>query len=343
MSNIEYQKISIVMPTLNSIRFLKERMDSILSQTYSNWELIVADSYSNDGTWEKLTNYAIADSRIKLFQVPKNGVYPAINFCIEKSSGDFLYIATSDDTMFSNCLEMMVDVLNKHPDCDICHTSLLVIDEKGDEVLNWWNQRPITRFYGDLEQKANIRYAPYDGILHLVLHMVYGSLTQILLRQGVFHKVGLFRSDWGPRGDFEWGIRVGCVCNTIHIPEKLATWRIHPMQATTSVDGYKLCEMLNEGLKFLEKKHPEIYKKMNLLKFKSFYHRVLLVQEIKKCNSFAEKIIQLVAFLAINPYSVSSAFINFIMRKGYIDYEDNIKFIKSEIKKIGLENSFKVL
>ena len=105
--------------------------------------------------------------------------------------------------MSPNCLEKMVAALDAHSECDICHTCLKVIDEQGKELPNFWQQLLPAQFYGDLMYKFHIRYAPYDGILHCALYTVYTSLTQLLIRRSVFAKVGKFRTEWGPEGDFD--------------------------------------------------------------------------------------------------------------------------------------------
>ena len=70
--------VSICLPTLNARAFLKERIDSILEQTLTGWELIVCDSFSNDGTWEYLQQYN-GDPRFRLYQVPREGLYAGWN------------------------------------------------------------------------------------------------------------------------------------------------------------------------------------------------------------------------------------------------------------------------
>lgn len=80
--------------------------------------------------------------------------------------------------------------------------------------------------------RPHIRKAPLDGLLHTCLTTTYHSITQLLIRRTTFQKWGLFKTQWGSRCDFEWGMRVSLVCNTVHIPEFLATWRIHSAQAT---------------------------------------------------------------------------------------------------------------
>ena len=61
-------------------------------------------------------------------QLPRKGIYDAINKCIESASGKYVYIATSDDLMTTDCLSIMVNTLEEYPECGICHCCLSIID-----------------------------------------------------------------------------------------------------------------------------------------------------------------------------------------------------------------------
>jgi glycosyltransferase involved in cell wall biosynthesis len=104
--------VSICLPTLNARQYLAPRMNSILSQTLTDWELIVCDSCSDDGTWEYLQKFK-DDPRVRLHQVPKEGMYAGWNECLKRCRGEHVYIATADDTMREDCLDRMVGTLEK--------------------------------------------------------------------------------------------------------------------------------------------------------------------------------------------------------------------------------------
>ncbi|MEM8805219.1 MAG: glycosyltransferase [Cyanobacteria bacterium P01_G01_bin.38] len=253
-------KISILLPNLNTYPFLEERFQSILSQTLTNWELIVIDGYSDDGSWELIQTYACQDSRIHAAQAPREGVYAGINRCIEQALGDYIYIATSDDTMTPDCLEKMVAALETQPNCDLAHCCLSIIDETGQPIENQWDTWGKVKFFGEHIDHPHIRLAPYDGILYCALGTLYASLTQLLIRRRLFEKIGTFNTEFGPHGDFEWGMRAGLTANTLHVPHYLATWRIHAGQATQndvifSAEGQALwCAMIESALATLADK-----------------------------------------------------------------------------------------
>ena len=93
------------MPTRNGIQFLPERLESIRQQTFGDWELIVVYSDSTDGTREMLDEFAAENARMRVYHASKDGIYPNFNRCLQLANGPFVYIATSDDIMASDCLE----------------------------------------------------------------------------------------------------------------------------------------------------------------------------------------------------------------------------------------------
>ena len=225
-------QVSILLPTRNSMTFLKERVNSILAQTFQDWEVIIADSDSIDGTRKYLQEWAAKDSRVHFFTVPK-GLYQAWNFCIKKAQGKYIYIATSDDMMGPDCLKKMEAALEQNPECDLCDSRLMLIDEHGNEITehnplylphHWHFTYPRDR--------QHIRLAPHDYYLHLGGKTVYTSITQILIRRTLFQKTGLFPTDFGCSADYLWGMRAAYHANVVYLPESLASWRLHSKQET---------------------------------------------------------------------------------------------------------------
>ena len=246
--------VSIILPCYNSIDFLDERLETILNQSIPDWECIVIDGFSTDGTFEKIKELSVSDTRFKLNQLPPNGPYDAWNKGIELAKGDFIYIATADDTMEQSFLKKMTDVLIQNNECDFAHCCLTIINEKGLKTENQWIDWQKNRFYKDLLSKKHIRIAPYDAYLHAGWDTVYSSVTQLLFKREVFEKVGLYNEKYSPESDFEFGIRLALTCNVVHLPEYLATWRKHQQQLSQSGNFYmntqfyiKIVKMINSG------------------------------------------------------------------------------------------------
>ncbi len=106
--------VSIIIPTFNRAHFLKETLNSVKLQTYSNWECIIVDDGSSDNTQDLLDEFCALDPRIKFFHRPINrpkGANACRNFGFEKSRGQYIQWFDSDDLMVKDHLEQKVNVL----------------------------------------------------------------------------------------------------------------------------------------------------------------------------------------------------------------------------------------
>jgi glycosyltransferase involved in cell wall biosynthesis len=226
-------RVSICVPNLNTRPYLEDRFRTIFEQTCQDWELLVYDSYSTDGAWEYIRDVASADARIRAWQGPREGAPGSWTPCIREARGEYVYIATSDDTMAPDCLEKLAAALDAHPGCDLAHCQLRIIDERGRDLPDWWRERSLfANSSGPLIDRPHVRKAPYDGLLHLVGETVYISITQLLIRRSLFGRIGMFTSAWGSISDFAWDMRAGLVGSTVHVPDTWGGWRVHPSQAT---------------------------------------------------------------------------------------------------------------
>jgi glycosyltransferase involved in cell wall biosynthesis len=222
-------QISICLPTLNAIRFLKERMDSIFSQTHTDWELIVCDSFSDDGTWEYLQTFA-SDPRVRLYQVPKEGLYAGWNECLKRVCGEFVYIATADDTMSENCLLKLHHALVKNPVVSVAVCDFDEIDSLGRVITkeNAWHRR----FYSSKMNEEHVRPAFVDFIATLVLGTPWYTMTSVMFRSEVLRTAGCFPTNLDFIADNIWTARVAFQTATAYVPERLATFRKHSDQAS---------------------------------------------------------------------------------------------------------------
>jgi len=237
---IKPPKVSICLPNLNQCPFIQERLESIMAQTYHDWECIVYDNYSDDGSWEAIKECAAKDSRFTVRQAERKGMYANWNNCVAQAAGEFVYIATSDDTMSPDCLQKMVEALEIHPDYDICQCGLQMIDREGNAMTGadgglCWEKLGNASYFGDQLKAPHVRNAPHDGLVALAYGTVWTSMTQVLIRRTLFGKVGLFPTNWDAVGDAAWQMKAGLVANVVYIPEKLATWRYYEGQGSGRV------------------------------------------------------------------------------------------------------------
>ncbi len=341
-------KVTICLPNLNNKTFIKERLDTILAQTFSDWELVVVDGYSDDGAWSIIQEYAQKEPRMRLFQEPAEGIYQAFNSCIEKARGEYIYIATSDDTMTPDCLAKMVKTLDENTDCDLCQCKLEFIDENSDPLpaeKQWWSikTRKLLRNWYDLPHK---RYAPHDGMLHFAVLTVYTSLTQLLIRQQLFERIGYFQTGWGSMADFEWGMRASLLYNTVYIPEVLATWRKHSHQATTDVYTPKnlkiLLEMARQALNFARRHNYEQVKQILYSELSYNYKQAIINIGINQRNNLSSKLAYLFSCFLNLPITTCIYLKNKILFCYNQKQENSASWITNKMEKLNIIKPIKI-
>src|ERR1051326_5140463 len=191
-------KVSILLPSLNARKFLDERVDSLLKQTIRDWEAIVLDSGSSDGTWEYFQSAAQTDPRFRLHQIPREGLYAALNRGLDLATGEFVHIATADDSMTADFLAETLSALSRVPQAGIVASDVQLIDQNGnalsEETLmagglskrsaqNLLNLDRVRRACSNQPQaRVNFRPVPHDWLLHFDGRSVYLSLNQLVVR-----------------------------------------------------------------------------------------------------------------------------------------------------------------
>lgn len=129
--------ISIVLPVYNGERFLRASIDSVIAQTYQNWELLVVDDCSTDSTAEIVQGYVQQDPRVKYFRNEKNLRLPRnLNRGFSLASGDYLTWTSDDNVFMPTALEKMYNALKADPEAQFAYASCDIIDEE-DNVIEY--------------------------------------------------------------------------------------------------------------------------------------------------------------------------------------------------------------
>ena len=122
-------RVSVIIPTYNRARFIAETVQSVLDQTFTDFEIVIVDDGSTDNTREVMGSFQ--DSRIKYIYQKNNGVCIARNNAINASSGEYLAFLDSDDVLLRNSLEKRVEVLDRHPEVGFSYGQAYLMDEGG--------------------------------------------------------------------------------------------------------------------------------------------------------------------------------------------------------------------
>lgn len=148
MSNL----VSIIMPSYNSANTIKASIESVLAQTYNNWELLISDDCSTDNTYELLKGYASLDKRIKVNRLPSNGgAGTARNDAIKRSKGRYIAFLDSDDIWYPAKLERQIAFMQTH-NLGLSYTAYDRFDNTGPKDTFY---PPVTTNYDEL-LKSNV-------------------------------------------------------------------------------------------------------------------------------------------------------------------------------------------
>ena len=200
--------VSVILPVYNGEKFLKKSIDSVLDQSYKNFELIII----NDGSTDKsdlIINKYLPNDKIKYFSRNNKGLVATLNEAIQRSSGQFIARMDQDDICYPTRIQKQLDFLIKN-NIDVCGTSYKIIDENENvlKVINSFNEyfeviisamlvpfaHPSVMFRNIFQRKdlsygsGEITFAEdYDLWIKMVKKDVsFGNLKEILLKYRVF-------------------------------------------------------------------------------------------------------------------------------------------------------------
>lgn len=152
-------KISVITASYNYENYIKETIESVLNQTYNNWELIIADDGSSDNSVEIIKEYCKKDSRIKLFSHPDNqnlGLKDTLLLGLEKAQGEWVAFLESDDVFKPNALEEKIKIAQENADVKIIFSDVEMFgDEESIEKLNRYLEKSRCFLYNKKRLKEN--------------------------------------------------------------------------------------------------------------------------------------------------------------------------------------------
>ncbi len=137
--------VSVLIPFKNTASFLRECLDSVLAQTYSDWEVLAVDDHSSDTSCELVASYALKDDRIKVFKNKGNGIIPALRTAYQYSSGQFITRMDADDIMIPHRLQVMVESLHNYGKAHVAVGQVRYFSDRGisdgyDRYAKWLNE-----------------------------------------------------------------------------------------------------------------------------------------------------------------------------------------------------------
>ncbi|MGM0469186.1 MAG: glycosyltransferase family 2 protein [Promethearchaeati archaeon] len=256
--------ITVFTPNYNREKVVHETIESILNQTYGNFEYIIIDDGSTDKSWEIIQKYANKDDRIKPFRNKENlKIVKTRNKGFKLSSPDAKYFAIidSDDVALSKRLELQVKFLETHPEYGLVGSNKYLIDENSQIIGH--RDYPST----DREiKKVIMRYNPI-------------AQSCVLLRKKVIDKIGYYDETWQVCQDYDYWLRVGRFWKLRNLDVPLVKYRVSKEQvkfksiSDTIKFTYKIQEKALEKYGYSDSVFNKIYRL--LLKLSMVYPKIV--------------------------------------------------------------------
>ncbi|UCD72386.1 MAG: glycosyltransferase [Syntrophobacterales bacterium] len=254
-------RVSVIIPTYNRLPKVKDAIESVLKQTYRDFELWVTDDGSTDGTGEALRTFG---NRIKYVYQDNSGISAARNLGMRVSRGKYVAFLDSDDLWEPRKLEIQVGYMEANPQFPLCYT---------DEV---WIRREI-------RVNPKKRHAKYSGwIFEKCLPLCIISPSSALMKRNLFEEMGGFDETFPVCEDYDFWLRVTCHYPVLFIDKKLIIKRGgHPDQLSIRSwgnDRYRVMALekllRSENLKAEDKRMAsgELVRKCHILS-RGFYKR----------------------------------------------------------------------
>lgn len=203
--------VSVVMPAFNCRAFVRQAIGSVLAQTHSRWELLVADDASADGTRALID--AFDDRRIRRFHNEHRlGYLRTCNMLFGHCTGELVTFQDADDFSELTRLERQVAAFATDVDLGMCGTWVTLVDSRGDPIAE--DRRPTS--YAEIRSSLASR-SPFCG-------------ATIMVRRDLLQTIGGYRDffDGYSFQDYDWAYRIAERHKSINLPELLYSYRQHP-------------------------------------------------------------------------------------------------------------------
>lgn len=222
--------VSIVLPTYNGEKYLADSIESVINQTYKNWELIIINDCSTDKTLEIAQGYAAKDNRIKVYSNDKNSKVPkSLNRGFSLANGEY-FSWTSDDNIYKpRAIEYMVNYLDNNEGVDLVSCNFDFLDEEQNIVKT--SKAIWKRNQFELWERCNIGAC-------------FMYTREIALKAGGYAE-NMFCAE-----DYDYWCRLALIGKIAYLDENLYTYRINSQSLSVTKEKQMLARTLDIRLKY---------------------------------------------------------------------------------------------
>jgi glycosyltransferase involved in cell wall biosynthesis len=240
--------VSICLPVFNGEHFLAAAIESALSQTFSDFELIIVDDCSTDRSAQIIEQYASCDRRIKHWRnSEKAGLFGNYNRCFELATGQYIKPFAQDDILHSDMVRRLVDVLNADSYIVLASTARTPICQKGTRIISMAPQACADTYVPPLSSVSGREVI--KKAINPVVNFI-GEPTTVIFRKA--HIGSGFDSNFHHLGDLEYWFRILQNGRYLYINEELCSYRMHSDSTSTTNQKYLLyaSDLLRLGRKY---------------------------------------------------------------------------------------------
>jgi glycosyltransferase involved in cell wall biosynthesis len=215
MSSESVPTVSVLMPVYNTRRYLAEAVDSILAQTYRDFEFIAVDDGSTDGSGDLLRERAAGDARLKVISRPNTGIVGALSDGLAAARGKYIARMDGDDVAKPQRFEKQVRFLDEHPEVVVVGAWVETIDPFG--IVFGYDKRPTE--HADID--AGLLAGRGGSIVH----------PAAMIRRDAIDRIGGYRRPYQDSEDLDLWLRLAEIGKVANLPEVLLSYRRH-LQST---------------------------------------------------------------------------------------------------------------
>lgn len=245
--------VSVCIPVYNGVPFIGPALDSVLSQTHQDFEVVVVDNCSTDGTWEILEKYAAQDERVRLLRNESNiGAVPNWNRAVDACTHELVKLLCADDRILPRCLERQVGAFDENVVMACCKRD--IVDESGKVLVR---ARGLGGLKGRSDGMAAVRAMVRSGT------NPFGEPASVMLRRTALEKAGPFTDEFGYMIDVDMWTRVLEQGDVVAIPETLAEFRVNRSSWSREATKRQSAEA-RALLVALRRRHPDVVSPLDL-------------------------------------------------------------------------------
>ncbi len=211
----KFPAISVLLSVYNSEKYVAIAIESILNQTFADFELIIVDDRSTDSSWDIVQRYAKQDKRIIVFRNEVNlggcnTLIKGLEFC----TGKYYARLDNDDWSYPDRLEKQFNFLEAHSDVGIVGGTMEIINKNGDVI----GKREYNLSDSEIRKKI-FRYSPFSHPL-------------VMIRKSILDKVGGYDPEYAPADDYEMYFRIGRESKFANLADVILQYRMTPGSIT---------------------------------------------------------------------------------------------------------------